>query len=496
LHFFAKFEPPYNFKKMKYLLILSLGGWLWACNAASSPQRQADWSAASPTHSPEVVRKEITALYQTLQKYHPGLYRYTPKSALDSSLAIVLAQVKQPMNSVDLVKLLSPWVAQIKCGHTQIGLDETMQKTLLAKAKLFPLAVQIIQNQLIISQKSSLFPQLAVGSRILRINGEKVADLLPRMLKYISAGADGDNLSGKIRYLEQHFAYWYGLLDSFASDTYIIDYQPFNSKSLTLPLYGITWENYQNREQNRGVDIPLRFDQLPEFGAAILRIKTFDKNTLRRAKQDFPEFLHQTFATLARQKTQNLILDLRDNGGGDDDFALLLLSYLLNQPFKMYAYLEVTSHYQGFGKISVAQNGKFLHTSHPNLYTQMPKKNAFVGKIYTLINGASFSATAEVAAVLHHHHRAIFIGEETGGGYTGNTSGLWHTLLRKDLGLKIRIPQWAYYLAVEQQSRRGVLPDCSSQTTASDLSNQIDRPLWQAFELIKNQPTKELGINN
>ena len=38
--------------------------------------------------------------------------------------------------------------------------------------------------------------------------------------------------------------------------------------------------------------------------------------------------------------------------------------------------------------------------------------------------GGSFSTTCEFLSTLHHHHRATFIGEETGGGYYGNTSGM------------------------------------------------------------------------
>jgi hypothetical protein len=470
---------------MKYLLLLSL--WLvpMACNVASSSQSSTPKLDFLPSYAPETIRAEIKLLQAELQKFHPGLYRYTPKNQLDSSFQATLHQINQPLNSLQLMRLLSPLIAQIKCGHTQIQLADKGQKSLLSQANFFPLKVKIIDNQLVISENPAQFPQLSIGTKILRINGEKVEDLLRRMLPAISAGADGDNQTGKIRYLEQHFAYWYGVLNSFSNNTYIIDYQILGSKVFTLPIAALSWEDYQNQRRIAPEELPLRFDKLPEFDAAILRLKTFDKNALRLAKQDFEFFLRESFAVLRQQKTANLILDLRNNLGGDDDFALHLLTYLLNQPFKMYAYLEVTPHYQGFGKIKVNHSGKFLHTSHNNLQTHLPQKMAFQGKIYCLINGASFSATAEVASVLHQNRRAVLVGEETGGGYTGNTSGITHTHYLKKIGLKVRIPQWAYYLTTHTATKRGVMPDYKVQESIFDLQNRVDKALRQVFELMK-----------
>jgi C-terminal processing protease CtpA/Prc len=44
-----------------------------------------------------------------------------------------------------------------------------------------------------------------------------------------------------------------------------------------------------------------------------------------------------------------------------------------------------------------------------------PRSNHFAGKIFVLMNGGSFSATAMVIATLEREKRAVFIGEKTGG---------------------------------------------------------------------------------
>jgi hypothetical protein len=52
-----------------------------------------------------------------------------------------------------------------------------------------------------------------------------------------------------------------------------------------------------------------------------------------------------------------------------------------------------------------------------------PSAPAFLGDLYVLQDGLSFSVSAEVVAILRHKERAVFLGEESGGAYGGNTSG-------------------------------------------------------------------------
>ena len=73
--------------------------------------------------------------------------------------------------------------------------------------------------------------------------------------------------------------------------------------------------------------------------------------------------------------------------------------------------------------LEVQPDGKYRMVKHPNWGMQQPSKPTFHGKVLILINGGSFSTTSEFLSHAHFHKRATFIGEESGGGYYGNTSG-------------------------------------------------------------------------
>ena len=127
-------------------------------------------------------------------------------------------------------------------------------------------------------------------------------------------------------------------------------------------------------------------------------------------------------------------------------------------------------------------------TSHDGLQVWSPKKNRFTGNVWVLIDGWSFSTCADVATVLHHNNWATFIGEETGGGYDGNTSGYSKTLQLSNSGIRVNLPMWMYTTANLGHSfyGRGVIPDYPIRPTISEFIKEEDVALNEALNLMKN----------
>jgi len=81
---------------------------------------------------------------------------------------------------------------------------------------------------------------------------------------------------------------------------------------------------------------------------------------------------------------------------------------------------------------------------HPGVAEQPPGKYLFMGKVFVLIDGGTFSTAADFCAVTHHLKRATFIGEETGGGYYGNNSGMQTVVTLPNSKTQIRVPMYEY----------------------------------------------------
>jgi hypothetical protein len=100
------------------------------------------------------------------------------------------------------------------------------------------------------------------------------------------------------------------------------------------------------------------------------------------------------------------------------------------------------------------------------------------------MDGDSFSTTTEFLATAKREKRAVFVGEEAGGGDEGNTSGADADLVLPNSRLEFRIPLVRYELAgAEYGCRSGVLPDVPVEETIEDVLAERDAPLAKALEL-------------
>jgi C-terminal processing protease CtpA/Prc len=117
----------------------------------------------------------------------------------------------------------------------------------------------------------------------------------------------------------------------------------------------------------------------------------------------------------------------------------------------------------------------------------LPGKNNYKGKVYFLINGKSFSTTAEFCAIAKSNNRGKFIGEETGGGYYGNTSGARTTITLPNSKIKVNIPLHKYVMAVKKANHpdRGVIPDYIVSPGINEAISDKDVQLNYAMSLIE-----------
>ena len=91
--------------------------------------------------------------------------------------------------------------------------------------------------------------------------------------------------------------------------------------------------------------------------------------------------------------------------------------------------------------------------------------------------------------MMHYHNRAMFIGEECGAGYYGNTSGIMPTLTLPNTKLRVRIPMVRYVMAVSgyPYPDRGIIPDYPFQRTIEDYLHDNDTELEFVLNLINKQ---------
>jgi hypothetical protein len=131
--------------------------------------------------------------------------------------------------------------------------------------------------------------------------------------------------------------------------------------------------------------------------------------------------------------------------------------------------------------------GTFDVIRHPNVGKQKPMLPTYTGKIYVLINGGCFSTASECISMIHSNTNAVFIGEESGGGYYGNNSGIVPEMTLPVTKIRVAIPLMMYMMAVKdcQFKDHGLYPNYRVIPTIADKLKGKDPELEFAKKLIK-----------
>jgi len=234
---------------------------------------------------------------------------------------------------------------------------------------------------------------------------------------------------------------------------------------------------------------------------AVLTIRSFADDP-EKGSLLYPEFLKTTFRTLEEKKTPNLVIDLRGNGGGRDEYGKLLFAHVMDRPFLYYWTLETKKdHYDLFRftdestkdaedlakQVKKNARGWFDVLGHPNLGLQKSQDPRFTGRVAILIDGLSFSATGETTSLFHFHNKAVFFGEECGSGY-GNTSGFMVIATLPNTRIQVRIPLVLYTMAVDGYPKdRGIVPEHPVSPTIEDLLAGRDTVMERALLFLEKK---------
>jgi C-terminal processing protease CtpA/Prc len=200
-----------------------------------------------------------------------------------------------------------------------------------------------------------------------------------------------------------------------------------------------------------------------------------------------------------------LIIDVRENGGGWDDFGFKLFSYLIKKPTRYYdsLYTMVTdvdflikhtdkdSAWLKESENVWWKNGKPLPNSiSEGLSLQQPQQNRFEGNVYVLMNGKSMSTTAEFTAATHFNNLATFVGDESGGVYEGGNGADFVSVILPNTQLFLNIPLAKYVMTTSGELKgRGTIPHYQVKKTVKDWLELRDPQLDFVLELI-NKETK------
>ena len=204
----------------------------------------------------------------------------------------------------------------------------------------------------------------------------------------------------------------------------------------------------------------------------------------------------------------NLIIDVRNNGGGDGDVVEKLYSYIAGDTLVTDSYSKVNSR-SGYESFKYSLNRTidddsftgFLAEEGKDGFYQRPEKAKTIvpdpdinykGNVYVLINDLSASAAALFPAMLVRNHRGVVVGRETRTAFHFMNAAEFADIRLPNSKIAIKVPLLQYVFDDIVNDRtpfgRGVLPDYSVPITINELSFKSgDAILKYTLELIENK---------
>ena len=413
--------------------------------------------------------------------------------------------------------LLSYTIAKINCGHTSMRYSKSYLDYLdTAKIKLFPLGLKLWADTMVvtlnINRRDSILKR---GVVVKSINGHTQAELRDTLFNYVVT--DGYSQTGKYQSLSTDFTLgsWYKNVFGLTDTLKIVYLDSAGAeKTIMAPLYDPRADTFHVRK-NEIVSIP-KFTRKPRPSKKLkllfyrnLEIDTNNNtafmtvNTFSRGYH-LKKFFRHSFKTLDEKHIQNLIVDVRSNGGGETTNSTMLTQFIIDKKFKLADSLYTVTRHSKYDRYidksflyhvlmlfatKKHDDGKYHFGYFERHYFSPREEHHYHGNVYVLIGGNSFSATTLFAGAVKGQKNVTLIGEETGGGYYGNTAWMIPDVTLPNTKLRFRLPK--FRLVVDKNREKnghGVMPDVYVRPTAAAIRNGIDFKTAKAKELIRSNP--------
>jgi hypothetical protein len=464
---------------------------------------------AKPALSPDEARADFAQLYTALQQAHYDLYARAPRRDYDALYAAVRAEITGPEPALEVAARFQRFVAFGKVAHARIDAAyDAFDHYVAGGGTVFPLRIRVVGDRVFIIENRSGLTAIERGDELVALGGQAIERWLVRTAR--NQSADTPYLAHAL--MERDFAMllWLelGRVDRFVISARRAGGAAFDT---TVPACSDAAMQAAARTQPPvlALDRKARIAHMVGAGVGYLRPGPFYNvdpgATSEYDNTAFRRFIDSAFERFLAAGAVALVIDLRDNPGGDSSFSDLMVGWFADRPFTFESSFRIRVSAQ-----AIASNRKRVELAPDDAHSVSRRFAAlyaearlgdtvtfpvpaatphpaprFTGKVFVLVNRRSYSNTVAVAALVQDYGFATVTGEETAD--LATTYGAMETFTLRHSGLEVGFPKAYIVRPSGDLAPRGVVPDV---VIATPVVESIDDPvLQQALALAANRPT-------
>lgn len=421
---------------------------------------------ASGTYSPQALQDDLRFLRQEIDRIHPDPGLFTSRETLRKAYDTVDAQLRQPLTRDQAWRAfaaLNPVFADAHMFVVQPDWRALTRAHLAAGGVLFPFEVQVTPaGEIAIRTNLDGSATPLAGTRIASIDGVSAARIAHDLLA-LTAG-DTPALRANLLSRRTWFDYWRVLGAPRQFDLVLAG--PRGPVAMRVAGSG-KLPAVLDTEGASGFDNTFKFDLLPDH-AALLTINQFawpDEGA-------FKTFTRQAFTRIRAAGVTTLIIDVRENTGGDDSmWKEGILPYIADKPFRngsSYLKKVIAGRASGSERVGDVVAGFGDTWVQPDLTDPLH----FSGKTYVLVGRLTYSSAILFSNVVQDFGFAKLAGA---GGYarTRQTGGVQNVVL-PNTGLQVSVPRFVLDRPSGEREPALVHPDIVVPDSPFDRMEAVD----------------------
>jgi len=438
-------------------------------------------------YSAKELRDDVDSLTKYIEEVHPNAFFKFPKDKFYKEADSIKSVIVKPMSVFDFYFLVSPLVAKLEDGHTSI--QPPINEYFSTNPCIFPYLLKfsakepyIVFDRGIAKTMKCKIPHNAIIISINDIASNQIINDLANL-------SSGESKSYRLSRLNQMcFFYLYELFGE--KSNYTIKYNSNNN----LEIENISCIHVDSLIQMKKRDTSINKEIKPkdysliinrENKTAIIDFESF--NDIEK----FKIFIDSAFQQIKDNKIENLIIDIRNNGGGSSNIGDEFFQYISHENFMQVAKSKTKNSrlMKEYYKMLFAKTQDSLllpSLNNPNGLVENQRESLiklrdnplrFNGTVYLLTSTYTFSSAAFFAQCFKYYKMGKIIGEETGGWMVSYGDHVFAELPNSKLTLSISHILW-YEIGAKENDFHGTIPDIIVPS---------EKALDYTLELIKKQ---------
>lgn len=420
------------------------------------------------------VLEDLEYLNNSIKDAHYNVFAYTSKEDFSKNYQNVKQSItKDSLTLLQATTIFQKVISVVNNGHTEIDFPGASYGAYAySGGTIFPLEIAFENNKSLIRKNFSNNPDIKVGSEILSINGVLMKDILAEIYPQVSAERTYFK-NAKIEMYSFPRLYWqvFGKQDNFQ----IIIRSKGTEKKYSIKAVNLI-EGYEiKRTEVLNAKMTLKFIDKSAY---------INPGNFSGDEQKYKRFIDSAFVEIKNRNSKNLIIDLRNNAGGNDSFSDYLVSYFADKPFKWNSeftlktsrflkehtrkHNDTTDAY--FQKILLHKNGEIYNYEFDEYQPQTNQKR-FSGEVYVLVNRQSHSQSAVTASQIQDYKFGTIVGEETGEFPSLYASQFQYTL--PNTGIVVKVSKGQIVRVNGSKKEEGVIPDIMIKDHLLDEKDEI-----------------------